>query len=114
MLESRRRQFDELAGEFYRRDVGHAEQRAVSDLVELTTDRLIEFGDAVAVDIAPQRRDTIDVPVAVEVLEPAALGALDDEGRLSAVGLHRRERMPDVLAVPLFELLARRFHRASC
>src|SRR5262249_45501052 len=70
VIESRRRQLDELAGEFYRWHVGHAEQRAVSNLIELRTDRLIEFGDAVAVDVAPQRRDAVDVPVTVEVLKP--------------------------------------------
>src|SRR5262245_123176 len=114
VIESQRGQLDELAGEFDRRHVGHAEQRAVGDLVELRADGLVEFRDAVAVNVAPQRRDAVDVPVAVEILEPAALGALDDQRGLGGVGRHRRERVPDVLPIPLLQLLARRFHRVSC
>ena len=54
---------------------------------------------AVAVDVAPQRRDAVDVGVAVGVPERAALGALDDQRVLVAPALLLGERVPEDGAV---------------
>ena len=80
----------------------------MGDGVELFADGGVDFGDAMAVDVAPQRRDAVEVLAAVEIDEEAAVRRGDDERRLGGVGLHRRERVPDVVAVPLFELFAGR------
>ena len=74
--------------------------------VELLAEGGVELRHAVAVDVAPQRRDAVEVLAAVEVDEEAAVAPRDDERRLGGVGLHRRERVPDVVAVPLFEFFA--------
>ena len=64
------------------------------------------LGHGMAVDVAPQRRDAVEVFVAVEVDERAAARFADDERGLGGVGLHRREGVPDVFAVPALEVFA--------
>ena len=112
VVEAGRRQFDEAAGQADGRHVGQAEQGAVGDGVELFADGGVDFRDAMAVDVAPERRHAVEVFAAVEIDEETAVGAGDDERRLGGVGLHRRERVPDVVAVPLFELFTGR-HRVQ-
>ena len=56
------------------------------------------FGVAMAVDVAPQAADAVDVLVAVDVGEHAALGPFDDERLVLG---HLREGVPDVGAVPI-------------
>src|SRR5437870_3167182 len=82
----------------------------MGDPVELRANGVVELRHAMAVDVAPERRDAVDVGVAVEVEEEAPLGTVDDQRAFLRVGLHRRERMPDVIAVPAFQLFARRVH----
>ena len=110
VVEAGRRQFDEAAGQADGGDVGDAQQRAMGDGVELFADGGVDLGDAMAVDVAPQRRDAVEVLAAVEIDEEAAVRRGDDERRFGGVRLHRREGVPDVVAVPLFELFAGR-HR---
>ena len=55
-----------------------------------------------------ERRNAIDVGIAVKVEEEAALGMVDDQRTFLGVDLHRREGMPDMSAVPLLQLIARR------
>ena len=59
----------------------------------------------VAVDVAPQRRDAVEVGVAVGVVERAALGALDDQRVLLGPALLLRERVPEH---PLVDVLRAR------
>ena len=80
-----------------------AEHRRVRDAVELRLDGGVDGRVAVAVDGAPQRRDAVDVGVAVGVVERAALGALDHQRRLLLPAALLRERVPDVRAVELGE-----------
>ena len=77
------------------------------DLIELLPNGLIELRYTMTMDVAPQRRNAVDIRITVEVVEEAAVGALDDERRLGGVLEHRCEGMPDVIAVPLFKLFAR-------
>src|SRR5687768_39470 len=51
---------------------------------------------AVAVDVDPQRRDPVEITVAVSVDQVAALAALDDQRIVLHPPPHGRERMPDV------------------
>src|SRR5262249_21724337 len=76
----------------------------------LLSEGVVYLGDAMAVDVAPQRGGAVDVGASDEVIQKAALGPLDDEGRLGHVGGHGGEGVPDVVAVPLFELLSRWGH----
>jgi hypothetical protein len=55
-----------------------------------------------AVDIAPQAADAIDVLVALDVGEQAAFGPFDDKRLVLG---HLREGVPDVGAVPRVELI---------
>jgi hypothetical protein len=66
-----------------------------------------------AVDIAPQRRDAVEILAAIEVNEEATTGRGDDEWLLGGICLHGRERMPNVLAVPLFELFTAESHAVT-
>ena len=59
-----------------------------------------------AVHVAPQRRDAVDVFAAVQVDEDTAACCADDQRLLGDMLVHGREGMPDVVAVPLFELTA--------
>ena len=59
--QSRRRDRDQPLGELDRRRVREAEHRRVGDPVQLRADRVVDRGMAMAVDVAPQRRDAVDV-----------------------------------------------------
>ena len=52
-----------------------------------------------AVDVAPERADAVDVAVAVPVDQVGALGALDDERLLVQPALLLGERMPEMIVV---------------
>ena len=54
------------------------------DEIELIADRLVDLRPVVAVDVAPQRGDAVEVFVAAGVVEPDALTAFDDERLLVA------------------------------
>jgi hypothetical protein len=71
----------------------------VRDAVELRAHRCVDRRVAVAVDVAPQRRDAVDVGVAGRVVERAALGALDQHRRLGLPPSLLGERVPEVRAV---------------
>ncbi len=45
----------------------------MGDGVELIADGGVDFGDAMAVDVAPQRRDAVEVLTSVEIDEEAAV-----------------------------------------
>jgi hypothetical protein len=53
------------------------------------------------VDVAPQRRDAVDVAAPVGVDEVGALGSLDDERLLLAPVVLLGERMPEVTVIEL-------------
>src|SRR5260370_39996338 len=113
MRECRWRQRDRSASQPNRWYSGQTQERAVGYLVQLISDRLIELGNPMAVNVAPQRGNPIDVFPAVKIDQHAPLGALNDNGPLPRIGLHRRKRMPDVIPIPLFELFARRRHSSK-
>src|SRR5262249_10929487 len=73
----------------------------------------VEGGDTVAVDVAPKRRDAVDVLVVVEVGQQAAVGPRHDQRPLGEVVLHRGEGVPEVVVVPALQLFAGGVHDAS-
>ena len=87
---------DEPLRQLFGPRMGQAEHRRMGDPVELRAHRGVDVRVAVAVHVAPQRGDTIDVPASGRVDEPHAVGGLDRGRRLGLVALHLRERMPEV------------------
>ena len=73
------------------------------DFVELIADGLVDLRDLVAVDVAPEAGDAVDVAVAVGVDEVEAFGAVDDQRGLIAPLAHGGEGVPDMLVVKLGE-----------
>ena len=79
--------------------MGEAEQRRVRDAVELVAYGGVDARVAVPVDVAPQRRDAVDVATAVDVDEVGALGALDDQRLIVDPAALLGEGMPDVSVI---------------
>jgi hypothetical protein len=59
-----------------------------------------------AMHVAPQRGNAVDVFATIQVHQDATMSALDDSGPFAGVSLHGSERMPNMLPIPLFQLLA--------
>ena len=77
----------------------------MGDVAELLYDGGVEFRHRMAVDVAPETGNAVDVAPAEGVEEEFALAALDDHDVLALdPGLHRGEGMPKELAVPGDEL----------
>ena len=85
--------------------VREPEHRRVGDAVELVAHGLVEGRVAVAVDVAPQRRDAVDVGAAVGVDQVGALRGGDDDRRLLVLpAALLGERVPEDAAVEGGEL----------
>ena len=67
------------------------------DAVELVAHGRVDLRVAVAVDVAPERRDAVDVAPAVDVDQVGALGALDDERLLLHPAALLGERVPEMV-----------------
>ncbi len=77
----------------------------VRDLVELIPNRVIDLANAMPVNVAPQRRDAVQIAPAVRIDQMNPL-TRDDHQRLRfQPQLHRRKRMPDVAAIELAEMV---------
>src|SRR5690349_14858215 len=83
------------------------------DLIQLRSDGVVQLRHSMAMNVAPQRGNAVDVFLAVEIDEHATVSALDNQRLFRGIGLHRRERMPDVVAVPLFQLFAAGEHDSN-
>src|SRR4029077_2352008 len=88
------RDVDERARQLDRRHVREPEERRVRDPPELLAEGGVEGGMPVSVDVAPERRDAVEVAAGRLVDERAALGGSDDERLLREPVAHLRERMP--------------------
>ena len=95
------RDLDQPRGELGGAGVGEAEHRRVGDAVELVADRLVDQRVAVAVDVAPQRRDAVEIaaPVGVDQLVPSAASIISGSSRDPVALL--RERVPEVVVIEL-------------
>ena len=69
------------------------------DLVELGAHGVVDLRDAVAVDVAPETRDAVEVAAAPGVVEVGSFTALDDEGIVLAPLAHGGEGMPHVRVI---------------
>src|SRR5580692_2631152 len=88
-----RRNLDQAASKLDSRDIGNAKQSRVCHGVELRANGGVEFRHSMAMYVAPQRGNAIQVFTTVEVDEKTAMGPLDDERWFLRVGLHRRKRV---------------------
>ena len=104
MPQAGRRDVDQPLGQGDGRRMRTAQQRDVGDLGQLCDNCRIELGMAMAVDVAPQAADRVEILPAVDVDQRRAVAALQDERLVLG---HLGERMPHDLAIPLGELFAR-------
>ena len=77
-----------------------AEKRRVRKSAELFGDRRIDFRNAMAEKIAPERRGAVEQAPAAIIYEVVAFGAHDDQRVGGQVLAHLRKRMPHMLRVP--------------
>ncbi len=113
LREPARRPGNQRPGQFDRRDAREPQERGVGNAVELLPNRAVDFGHSVSVDVAPERRDAVEIPASFDVDQEEAVGRLDDRRPLVAVGEHRREGVPDELVVPFPQRRRRSAHRSS-
>ena len=71
----------------------------MGDSVELLADRRVDQRVAVPVDVAPKRRDAVDVAPSRGVDQVGALGALDYERLLTGPVALWGERVPEVAVI---------------
>ena len=83
-LQVLRNEFHQTIGQKNRRFVREAEQGGVGDFFELGLDGVVDFGDLMAVDVAPEGGDAVEVAAAVGVDEVHAVGVCDDQGSESS------------------------------
>lgn len=101
--EAGRSDFDQAAGEFDGRGRSQAELGTVRDLAELVDDGAVDFGSAMAVEVAPEAGVAVEVAPAVGVDEIFAFAA-DDQERVNAVPeFVLGEGVPDVTTVEVDE-----------
>ncbi len=98
--ESARRSGNQRPGQLDRRDAGESQERRVGDAVELLPYRTVDFRHPVSVDVAPERRDAVEIPASFDVDQEESVSRLDDRRPLVTIGEHGGERMPDELVVP--------------
>jgi len=84
-----------------RAPMGEAEHGRVRNPVELFPYRLVDQGMTMAVDVAPQRGDAVDVAPSLRVHQVCAIAALDRDGFFAAPVALLSERVPEVAVVEL-------------
>ena len=90
----------EFPSQFDRRWPRQTEQRAVRNSIQLLANGIVDLGDAMSVHVAPQRRDAIEITVAVRVNQVETVTGGNDGRVLVPIRLHRSKGMPDVFVVP--------------
>jgi len=91
----RRGQGDEAFGQFDGPFVAEVAEDAVSHLLRLTAEGLVEVLVAVAEEVDPPGGDGVETAPPLDVVEPDAPAAVDDKGRVGLVVFHLRTGVPD-------------------
>ena len=73
----------------------------MSDAIQLGSNGIIDCRDSMAMDVAPERRMTIEIAPALIVDQNEAFCIDNDRSVFLRVGRHRRKRMPDVSLIQL-------------
>ena len=97
--EAGRRDADELLGALDGGGGGQPQHRGVGDATELGHDGRVDLRDAVAVHVAPERRDAVEIAAPQRVDEVDSVAGVDDHRILAEPVLHLREGMPEVAVV---------------
>ena len=100
----RRRQLDQSCRQLGGSGMGEAEHGRVGDLVQLLAERLVDAGVAMAVDVAPQRGDAVDVTATIAVDQVSALRPLDHQRLFLSPALLLGKWMPEMIMVELNEV----------
>jgi hypothetical protein len=98
-LQSFRRYLDQLLRQLDAGDVTQPEKRGVGDAIELSVDGIIEFFFSMSVDIAPERRNAVQILSTVNIDKIMTIASVDDARFLAHPLLHLSERMPKVSVV---------------
>ena len=106
--QARRGELDQARRERGGAAMGQPEHRRMGDPLELVADRAVDQRMAVPVDVAPKRRDSVDVPLSLRVDQVGAVGALDHQRRLPAPFTLLGEGMPEVAMVEVTDGLGKR------
>ena len=73
----------------------------MSDAVQLFFDRLIDFFLSMSVDIAPERRNAVQVLPTLDIDQVMAVAPADNAWLFAHPLLHLRERVPKITVVEL-------------
>lgn len=84
--------------------IRQAKQCGMGDFFELGADGGVDLGDAVAVDVAPEAGNAVEIAAAIGINEMKALGGGDDQRIVIEPHAHGGERVPEVLAVERLQL----------
>ena len=105
LRQSRRRAFHKCTGQTDRWFAAHSQKCRMSDLLQLGCDGRVNLRHSVTMHVAPQRRNAIEITVPGGIDQIEAFAALDDWSVFVDPCRHRSERMPDVIVVPLTQLV---------
>src|SRR5919197_5729480 len=89
-LQALGRDFNQFLRQLNARHVTQAEKSRVSDVVQLPSDRIVEFFDPVAMSIAPKGGNAVQISPAVNIDEIMAVGLIDDARVFGYPFLHLR------------------------
>ena len=79
------------------------------DLIQLPLDRTVERRMAMAVEIDPDGRNPIEIPLPFRIDQVGPFPSLDNERFFLFPFLHLGEGMPEVPVIPIDQLSNRRF-----
>ena len=81
----------------------------MGDLIQLSLDRTVERRMAMAMEIDPDGRGPIEIPVPFRIDQVGPFPSLDNERLLLFPFPHLGEGMPEVPVIPINQLSSRRF-----
>src|SRR5262245_63034100 len=93
--------------------MAQAEKRGMREAVDLLLDGVIQLLLPVAVDVAPKRRNAVEIFSSRVIHQIVTIGPADDDGILFHPLLHLRKRMPQVVMIDLLQSLVIGAHASS-
>ena len=91
--------FDELLRKLNTSHVTQAKKSRMGDPFELGSDRVIKFFDPMAVNVAPERRNAVQIFPPVNIDEVMTVAPADNAWVVGHPFLHLGERVPEVSVV---------------
>ena len=87
--------------------VRETQERRMGNPLQLRDDGPVDLSPAMAMNIAPERRDAVEVPFPIDVDEEVALPPLDDQGLVRKPLLHLCKGVPEILVILFLQALFR-------